>query len=332
MLGQWQDGAPCTGGTPFCSAGMCLVPPSCNTGAVGAGMDCGPNANENCCTSLPVTGGTFYRSYDGAAYSDQTHPATVSSYKLDKYETTVGRFRVFVNAWVNGWRPAAGAGKHTHLNGGSGLANSASAGTYEAGWDATWEAGIATAAAGWDTNLACEAPYSTWTPTAGNNEKRPINCASWYEAYAFCLWDGGFLPSDAEWNYAAAGGAEQRPYPWGSTAPGANADLAVYGCFYNGTGMCTAVTNLGLVGSVPAGAGKYGQVDLAGNLAEWNLDRNGTLSTACNDCTYVGTTMGGVNRGGAFYLAASNLLVSHAGSNVGSDRNSGIGARCARIP
>lgn len=43
-----------------------------------------------------------------------------------KYLITVGRFRQFVNAWFAGWRPAAGSGKHSHLNGGEGLANSAS--------------------------------------------------------------------------------------------------------------------------------------------------------------------------------------------------------------
>jgi formylglycine-generating enzyme required for sulfatase activity len=40
------------------------------------------------------------------------------------------------------------------------------------------------------------------------------------EAYAFCIWDGGFLPSEAEWECAAAGGPDQREYPWGSTDPG----------------------------------------------------------------------------------------------------------------
>jgi len=56
------------------------------------------------------------------------------------------------------------------------------------------------------------------------------------QSHAFCIWDGGFLAGEAEWNYAAAGGSEQRSYPWGSTVPGANAKLAVYGCYYNGSG------------------------------------------------------------------------------------------------
>jgi formylglycine-generating enzyme required for sulfatase activity len=65
-----------------------------------------------------VTGGTFYRS------NDADSEATIAGFRLDKYEVTVGRFRNFVDAVVSGWRPAAGAGKHTHLNGGQGLTNS----------------------------------------------------------------------------------------------------------------------------------------------------------------------------------------------------------------
>ena len=46
-----------------------------------------------------------------------------------------------------------------------------------------------------------------------------INCVNWFEAYAFCIWDGGFLPTEAEWNYAASGGSEQRYYPWSASFP-----------------------------------------------------------------------------------------------------------------
>jgi hypothetical protein len=69
---------------------------------------------------------------------DEANPATVSSFNLDKYLVTVGRFRQFVHAWNGGagWLPAPGSGKHTHLNGGQGLVVEPSdAGTvYEPGW------------------------------------------------------------------------------------------------------------------------------------------------------------------------------------------------------
>ena len=65
---------------------------------------------------------------------------------------------------------------------------------------------------------------STWTPSpvsgSASQENLPINCVDWAEAYAFCIWDGGFLPSEAEWEYAAAGGSLQLDYPWGSAGPG----------------------------------------------------------------------------------------------------------------
>src|SRR5579862_6254909 len=86
-------------------------------------------------TSLDeVPPGTYDRTYsnDGSGPTGESDPATVSGFRLDKDLITVGQFRQFVAASVAGWIPAAGAGKHAHLNGGMGLANSGGPG-YEPG-------------------------------------------------------------------------------------------------------------------------------------------------------------------------------------------------------
>jgi formylglycine-generating enzyme required for sulfatase activity len=316
----------CLGGN--CVASVC-EPPSCAGG--GAGLsDCGPGANESCCTSLPLPGGMYYRSYDGvsAGFTAQTYPATVSGFHLDKYEITVARFRKFVTAWAGGWRPAAGAGKHAHLNGGSGLA--ANGGGNEAGWDTSWENDLATTASTWNdtSHLACGAPaYQTWTASAGGTENRPVNCVNWYEAYAFCIWDGGFLPSEAEWNYAAAGGAEQRVYPWSSPANATTID-----CSYASYKNCSATHTTNVGAESPKGSGKWGQADLAANVWEWNLDRSNPYAPSCTDCADFGISTSRVVRGGGFDDFAPHTLASYRVGNPPETRDNYTGARCGRMP
>ncbi|MEB2312344.1 MAG: formylglycine-generating enzyme family protein [Sorangiineae bacterium] len=333
--GAWESGSACAGATPSCYAGACVSQPSCAVDG-GGRTNCGTGGNESCCTSLSVKGGTFYRDYTDPPTGDywtKNYPATVADFRLDKYEVTVGRFRKFVEAWVGGWRPVAGAGKHMHLNGGLGLVNSGAGGGNEPGWDASWSSGLAQSTVDWDTNLACDPDYQTWTPSAGGNENRPINCASWSELYAFCIWDGGFLPSEAESHYAASGGSEQRKYPWGSNDPGANADLAIYGCYYNGSGSCTGVTNIAPVGSAPNGAGKWGQQDLAGNVWEWRLDwRANAYDVSCNDCAHTTPASSRVVLGGDFHDIASVLLSPYRFDYNPSYRSRALGGRCARTP
>lgn len=308
---------------------------------------CGADS-DSCCTSIEIPGGTYFRTYDTigtdggvevAADGGATglaDPATVSGFRLDKYLVTVGRFRQFVSAWGNGsgYLPPSGSGKHAHLNGGKGLTNSAVPGTYETGWIASDDDRIAPT----NANLGCDSPFQTWSILPSSDENLPINCVNWYEAYAFCIWDGGFLPSEAEWEYAAAGGSAQRRYPWGSAqpgvaCPGSGCNVAIFGCYYpNGTGTCTGMTNIGSVGSATLGAGLWGQLDLAGNVWEWNLDWYATYVNPCTDCAYLTINSSQVFRGGCFDNPVQYLTPSFRNSDTPTPRRGGVGFRCARSP
>jgi formylglycine-generating enzyme required for sulfatase activity len=358
----WGSPVACGSEAPVCLNGACLpvskdggaiTPSSCLPG--GAGMsDCGPGGHgtESCCASLDVPTGSYYRTYvnSGSGPTGEADTASVSELRLDKYLVTVGRFRRFVTAWDGGegFLPAEGAGKHAHLNGGQGLVNSAdidAGATYEPGWSTSNNGTVQPT----NTNLACSYSFTTWTNAPGGNESRPITCVNWQEAYAFCIWDGGFLPSESEWEYAAAGGDEQLEYPWGGAAPGADNQYMIYGnggagatggCYYpsGSLGTCTGVANIAPVGTPALGAGRWGQLDLLGELDEWTVDWAAGYVDPCVDCAYLTPTpYGWVVRGGS-YSPDSTLLSPPARSNavVSSPQQSYrapyIGFRCARTP
>jgi formylglycine-generating enzyme required for sulfatase activity len=314
-----------------------LAIPNCGSGTLGV-TNCGAggSGSESCCTSLAVTEGTYDRTYtnSGTGATGEANPATISAFRLDEYLVTVGRFRQFVNAWRAGYAPPAGSGKHTHLNGGSGLVNSASPGTYETGWLASDDGNLAPT----DANLTNDSDaYATWTASVGANDSLPINGVNWWEAYAFCIWDGGFLPSEAEWEYTAAGGSQQREYPWGSTAPGMGNEYAIYGdgeseCYYptGAAAPCTGVANFAPVGYASKGAGYWGQLDLVGEVFEWNLDWYATYA-ACTDCAYLTSTGNRVMRGDL--LNDASLLAPSQRFDVNPEfRAVDLGFRCARTP
>jgi sulfatase modifying factor 1 len=344
--GRWESSTSCVAGLTHCLDARCeAIPLSCARIARATNFDCGTGATGDCCATYGVPGGTFFRQYDGVAYGDRGHPATVSSFRLDAYEINVGRFRKFVNAVVLGWTPDPGSGKHAHLNQGRGLATAGDAGTaFETGWQVSWSSRLPSTTADWDTHLGCDANLATWTSTPASNESRPITCMDWYDAYAFCIWDvaqqgaAGFLPTAAEWNYAAAGGSEQRVYAWGNQAPGADTMLAIWGDYYGGSAASPSVYKIAPVGSAPAGNGKWGQSDLSGNVFEWNLDLAPADGTPCFDCVDTaafdadGGRIAAVLRGGAFDTIVSDLMVSSLESSSPEVPHANVGARCARIP
>jgi formylglycine-generating enzyme required for sulfatase activity len=304
----------------------------------------------SCCTSNEVPGGTFLLSYDGVDYTTKGGQATLSGFRLDRFEVTVGRFRRFVaelppKAGANAWKPAPGSGKHSHLNGGQGLVDrSPEAGIgYETGWQPAWDSYVTSNAL--PSDLTQCGSLGTWTDAAAPTDVLPINCLNWFQAYAFCIWDGGFLPTEAEWNYAASGGAEQRVYPWSSppaetTISCANANfISTRGCGYQ-----DGVT-ANPVGYPDSGLSRWYQADLAGNVFEWTMDIStpitdteyGSPAYSCVDCAFLGPRDAGtgnnrVRRGGGFYSLASLLHNAARGSNADNTGAATLGLRCARPP
>lgn len=311
-------------------AGIDAVPPAPAVSCAALPHTCGLMGNDDCCNSPLVTGGTYFRSFDVAndfLSGDKTAPATISSFRLDKYEVTVGRFRAFVEGGQGTTLnpPVTGSGANLYIPG--------------SGWEAAWNQFLPANKADLITRLrSCATPdagsYLTYTETPASDENLPINCVDWYTAMAFCAWDGGFLPTEAEWNYAAAGGDQQRAYPWSDPPKSTMIDdtYANYNCTGDGKSGCDFLDILA-VGMRPKGDGRWGQSDLSGNLMEWTLDIEAPYVTTCNDCAYLGRPDERVIRGGDFftdpiqYLRAGTRR-SAPDAEYGLDR----GIRCARAP
>jgi formylglycine-generating enzyme required for sulfatase activity len=244
---------------------------------------------------------------------DGSNPATVADFRADTYEVTVGRFRKFVAAYP-GNKPVAGAGKNPND-------------PADPGWDEAWNGAMPSTQVALTSAVKCNSTYQTWTDTVGGNENRPINCVTWYEAFAFCVWDGGRLPTEAEWNFLAAGGSEQRVYPWSSPPTSTTRT-----CSYANYASCPGDT-LNVGSKSPTGDGRWGHADVAGNVFEWVLDWSASAyPNPCANCSNLTSGTNRVLRGGSFDFVSNGLYASFRGSFAPTGRPHDAGVRCVRSP
>jgi formylglycine-generating enzyme len=268
--------------------------------------NCGPDKASDCCASHPVPGGTFLRD-NGIAGDFQ---ATISNFRLDDYEVTVGRFRNFMAGYAD-HKPAKGSGRNPNND-------------LDQGWDESWNDSLPVDEAELIGNVqTCDARFVTY---AADDLTLPMNCITWFEAYAFCIWDGGRLPTDAETNYAAAGGAEQRQFPWSNPPESTNIDGSLATFLPDATGPAP-------VGSKsPQGDGRWGQADLSGNEWEWCQDWYRSYPTRCINCANLTDYSIRVIRGGSFYSEQESLYTSSRLYHAPTQADFGVGVRCARAP
>lgn len=238
------------------------------------------------------------------------HDAVVDSIQLDTFEVTVGRFRKFVAAGYGTQikAPMLGAGAHPKIS--------------TSGWQSSFDTNLSTDTTALKARVTCNSSLQTWTDSTGPNENKAINCVDWYTAFAFCVWDGGRLPTEAEWEYAAAGGAEERLFPWGLSLP--DNTRANYK---------SDIGTVTFVGQYTAGRGKWGHHDLAGNVMEWVMDYQGSYpASLCDNCANL-TGANRVTRGGEFGGLATNLRSAYRDYGSSPINTTGFrGFRCGRSP
>ena len=268
------------------------VPASSFTGAVGAGIAPGTNrkitwnAGQDWPTNfsagvrfritaddavpggmalIPAGSFTMGDNLDGSSYAVPLHTVYVSAFYMDKYDVT------------------------------------------KAQWDSVYQ---------WATNRPVEVRYSFDNAGLGKASTHPVQTINWYDCVKWCNarseqegkvpayyttsaqttiyrtgqvnvdnswvnWSSGYrLPTEAEWEKAARGGASGQRFPWGNTITESQANYSalpsVYAYDVNSyTGWNTNYANGASPYTSPVGSfapNGYGLYDMAGNVWQWCWD------------------------------------------------------------
>ena len=202
-----------------------------NTTDHGSGTVLESEKTINGVATILIPAGTFLMgSEENPSGDKRQHSVKLSEdFYLGKYEVTNAQYCEFLNA--------AGVGQDGKWSD----YNSSEQLIYSYSWGVQWN-------------------NDKWEPQSGY-ENHPVVYVTWYGADAYCRWAGGFLPTEAQWEYACRAGSTTAYY-FGDDA----ADLGEYAWYSdNSNGGTNAV------GQKKPNA--WGLYDMQGNVTEWCADR-----------------------------------------------------------
>jgi formylglycine-generating enzyme len=187
----------------------------------------------------------------------------------------------------------------------------------------------------------CLVPGASWNSPEGPGSEisrrghHPVVHVSWNDAQAYCVWSGKTLPTEAQWEFAARGGLEQKLYPWGNKLrPGGKHLCNIWqGNFPDEDTAEDGYSTTCPVEAFPANG--YGLFSMTGNTWEWCADWFSPESHSQPTNMNPHGPMSGearVVKGGSFlchHSYCNRYRVAARTSNTPDSTTGHIGFRCA---
>ncbi|MDY0001721.1 MAG: SUMF1/EgtB/PvdO family nonheme iron enzyme [Polyangia bacterium] len=159
----------------------------------------------------------------------------------------------------------------------------------------------------------------------------PVNCVTWEQAGTYCAWKGLRLPTEAEWERAAAG-PRGGLHPWGKGEASCQRTVVAELEGHRLVPGCGAGTTLPR-GARPADRSALGVRDMAGGVSEWtsdSFDLRAYKHSAADPSRKQTRGRSRAVRGGSFRTPPRSRLLRVTSRQFSGTWDPTVGFRCAR--